>query len=149
MLIFNFIISITRLVLIGSSWNLQIRWTCVSFWTNSRTGKIRLFIFEVGPLDSWYCFFFFDLIISITPSVFIRSSWILQTRSGWNWGTVRPWGDTAHFFFLAICFKDTIHHVLIEYSLIIKDFSDMTGFLDNSFYNYTPQRLFKYDFISD
>ena len=52
-------------------------------------------------------------------------------------------------FFVAICFKDTIHQVLIQYSPIIKDFSDMTGFLDNFLYSYTPQRLFKYDFISD
>ena len=98
---------------------------------------------------------FFDLIISITQ-------FLSDLPESYKQDRVETGEQLDHeviqcifffffffFFFLAICFKDTIHHVLIEYSLIIKDFSDMTGFLDNSFYSYTPQRLFKYDFISD
>ena len=60
-LIFDFIISITSSILIGSSWNLQIRWTWMKSCTKLKTVQIRLFILEFRPLDSenayfWPCY---------------------------------------------------------------------------------------------
>ena len=55
--IFDFISSITHSVLIGSSWNLQIKWTWMKSWTGSKTVQVKLSIIELHLLDRWKCLF--------------------------------------------------------------------------------------------
>ena len=50
---FDFVISITRLVLIRSSWNLQIKWTWMKSWIISITVQVKLFSSELLPLYCW------------------------------------------------------------------------------------------------
>ena len=49
--LFDYIISITRSVFIGSSWNLQTRWTWVKSQMSSKPGKPGSLILELRPLD--------------------------------------------------------------------------------------------------
>ena len=49
----NFDISLTHSVLIGSSWNLQIRGTSMKSGTSLKTGQIGSLILELHPLDCW------------------------------------------------------------------------------------------------
>ena len=82
--LFNFIISVSHSVLIGCTWNLQIRWTWMKARTSSKTGQMGSLILELHPFDCWKSFF--DFVISINYSVLIRSFWNLQIR----WTGIQP-----------------------------------------------------------
>ena len=80
--LFDFVLSITCSVLVGSSLNLQIRWTWMKSWMSLKTGQIGSLILESRPLDCWEKPLF-DFVISITHLVSIGSSWNFQIR--WPW----------------------------------------------------------------
>ena len=93
--VFDFIFSINHSVLIGSSWNLQIRWTWMKPWINLKTVQVKLFILELHLLDCWKRLF---STLSSSQHLQFWSDFpepYIQDGVETYW-TVRPWGDTAH-----------------------------------------------------